>query len=190
MKEWINQIEEIPQSSLSKYAEVFQNNDITGHLLLNIEEKDLESMNITSWGHRTTILQSIEDLKAKYRQIVSQTYINSNQESGIESLSAMNQCLYNILLNAKINTTNNNILEFNHLITPLRKKIPFDFLIIIESYKIITPQIFQEILNGTTQFIITGPPGEGKSMMLYYILWKLLTEENSILYLNKNKTLK
>ena len=64
MKEWIS------QSSLSEYAEIFQKNDVTGNLLLNIEGNDLIEMGITSWGHRKTILQNIKDLKAKYCQIV------------------------------------------------------------------------------------------------------------------------
>ena len=54
-------------------------------------------------------------------------------------------------------------------------------LFIRESYKTIASSILES--NGSHKAIITGTPGIGKSLFLFYLLWKLVKDGKRVLFI-------
>lgn len=62
---------------LEEYIHVFIENDIRGDILLQINSKDLITMGVTKFGHRKTILNSLNGLRDKCTDFVK-AWLNYN----------------------------------------------------------------------------------------------------------------
>merc|ERR1711918_63069 len=60
------------QARPERYRETFKANHVTGHVLPELDEDDLEDLGIESVGHRVLLLGRLADLKAA-RQIANRT---------------------------------------------------------------------------------------------------------------------
>ena len=99
--------------------------------------------------------------------------------------------IYNSLKNAYLNTTlttDNKILEFESFYRLSGADSKFDCLMISSSYIKIYEQLdyFMKTGNQNYNFICTGHTGLGKSMFVYFIIYRLLVDKESFLY-QKNK---
>ena len=59
----------LTSKNMGQYSPNFQQNEITGSVLMDISLEDLDYMGITILGHRKTILKGIEELSSGRVQV-------------------------------------------------------------------------------------------------------------------------
>jgi hypothetical protein len=75
--------------SLGQYAEVFEANDISGSVLLDLSLEDLDYLDIKALGHRKLILKGIEDLRKNKRMTIDVKAGNANNPKPISDGKAL-----------------------------------------------------------------------------------------------------
>ena len=77
-------------------------------------------------------------------------------------------------------------MEFESFYPITKVHSSFDCLVILSSYVTIYEQLDRLMKEGKKRFICTGCTGFGKSLFAYYLIYKLITDKDSYLYLKDN----
>lgn len=76
---WLNSL------SLGQYVDVFESNDISGAVLLDLSLEDLDYLNVKALGHRKLILKGIEDLRKNKTTAIDLKNSSSSNDQRLNS---------------------------------------------------------------------------------------------------------